>query len=325
MNRIEASEYVNTQIKVTLTEISRAKDFILHYCRENLRNKINTSQIYTNFVNHQGISEPTIIHFSPNEDTQQKLRIAAKYFTMVLAAIESINSLIHQDVLCGDSSIGHWSPSVQYEFHSTTGGLNFDESFTLTYPQRVWVNPSFRTNSNTILSDPGMYINAINLTNADDEVLEAIRDSILCFKNELYRASLTMLGKAMEGAWIELGLSLVKYVYHDNQQKMQRETTILQSNDSISKKMKLVLDVYKNKALTEEVIRNSEIQISEIDSIFCWSDILRDARNAIHFGVRTTFPNNYEKTATMLLGASKNLPKIYHVKRICDNMSNVIQ
>ena len=45
---------------------------------------------------------------------------------------------------------------------------------------------------------------------ADDEIAEALIDTVRCLRNELYRPAVTMLGKAMEGAWIELGVSLAK-------------------------------------------------------------------------------------------------------------------
>jgi len=73
----------------------------------------------------------------------------------------------------------------------------------------------------------------------------------------------------------------------------------------------------------DEIAKKSDIPPNELENILVWSDILRDARNAIHFGVKPAFPNNYEKTATMLLGASKNIPKIYHIKNICDEISAV--
>jgi hypothetical protein len=42
------------------------------------------------------------------------------------------------------------------------------------------------------------------------DVDAAVRESVRCFRHQLYTASLAMLGKASEGAWLELGGSLLR-------------------------------------------------------------------------------------------------------------------
>ncbi|OME55209.1 hypothetical protein [Paenibacillus odorifer] len=67
-----------------------------------------------------------------------------------------------------------------------------------------------------------------------------------------------------------------------------------------------------------ELIKESKVSIPMIKEILYWSDVVRDSRNAIHFGVESAFPNTYEKTVVLLMSASSNLKTLYKLKGIAD-------
>jgi len=69
-------------------------------------------------------------------------------------------------------------------------------------------------------------------------------------------------------------------------------------------------------------VAQSGIRAGEIESIVIWSEVLRDARNAIHFGVKPVIPNTYEKVAVLLLAAADNLSKLYHIKRVAEQLQH---
>lgn len=62
------------------------------------------------------------------------------------------------------------------------------------------------------------------------------------------------------------------------------------------------------------------LRAGEIESVVIWSEVLREARNAIHFGVKPVIPNTYEKVAVLLLAAAGNLAKLYHIKRVAQQL-----
>ena len=68
------------------------------------------------------------------------------------------------------------------------------------------------------------------------------------------------------------------------------------------------------------IIKEAEILPSAIDSIIVWSEVLREARNAIHFGAKPTIPNSYEKVSVLLIDGAKNFSVMYKIKSIADNI-----
>jgi hypothetical protein len=319
MRNEEASNEINKLIKVSHFEINLAKNYIYNYCFNNKGKRFESRIILKGFLDENRLVEPQTIIYEQNEDMVAKLTDAAKYFAFYLAGIDAIISLTHQGILCNDHSDAGWRPSLIYNFKGHSGGLQFSDCFDMHFPQRIFLSPQYQNERDVLLADHNLFILTLGIEGADAEIIDALKDAILCFQKSLFRPALTMLGKAMEGAWIELGISLAKAVYVTDETKKNKFVSEMQ--DAIiptNQKIKKVIDLYKNRDLSKDIITKAEIHPSELENIITWSDILRDARNAIHFGVKPTFPNNYEKTAVLLLGAAKNIPKIYHIKNICD-------
>ncbi|NQU96088.1 MAG: hypothetical protein HQ548_00400 [Chloroflexi bacterium] len=60
--------------------------------------------------------------------------------------------------------------------------------------------------------------------------------------------------------------------------------------------------------------KRSGVSTTNLNETADWTDSVRTARNAIHFGVRPTVPNTYEKAAVMLLLAIDHLPRLYAIR-----------
>ena len=59
--------------------------------------------------------------------------------------------------------------------------------------------------------------------------------------------------------------------------------------------------------------KSSGCRPTNLNSVALWADVVRDSRNAIHYGTEPSSPNNYEKVAVLLLGASQNLRILYAI------------
>ena len=169
--------------------------------------------------------------------------------------------------------------------------------------------------------DEDIYVKNLKLECANSEIKESIRYSIKCYNNELYEPSVVMLGKAVEGAWIELGLSLFSWD-KKNVLKNAKEIEKMKSYDSIHSKMNKVIKKYEDKTTCDELYKKSEINIKMLKNRMEWSNIVRESRNAIHFGVEPVVKNTYEKVSILLLAATEHFQIIYKIIETCKNDEN---
>ena len=172
------------------------------------------------------------------------------------------------------------------------------------------------------MTDPDLFVLEAGIENADPEIIEALQDAVRCFRHELYRPAVTMLGKTMEGAWIELGCSLARAVHTEggfNKEKFV--DTMSDDNTGIATKIQKVRNLYNQKNLVDHVVKQCGMSPKELDNIIIWSDVLRESRNAIHFGVKPTIENSYEKVAVLFIDGAKSLAIMYKIKRIADELS----
>lgn len=130
-----------------------------------------------------------------------------------------------------------------------------------------------------------------------------------------------MLGKAVEGAWIELGFSLANIVAAaDPKFDRDRFDTALKGFDGVPKKIESVVRLFTDRQdLFKELSKNSQVSLIMLREAQIWSDVIRDSRNAIHFGVEPRTPNTYEKTSTLLYSAITHLGSIYTLKKFADS------
>lgn len=129
----------------------------------------------------------------------------------------------------------------------------------------------------------------------------------------------------MEGAWIELGCSLARAVSPEGGFNKEKSVDIMSDdNTGIATKIQKVRNLYNQKDLTDHVVKQCGISPKGLGNIIIWSDVLRESRNAIHFGVKPTIENSYEKLAVLFIDGAKNLAIIYKIKRIAGELSGSI-
>ena len=90
---------------------------------------------------------------------------------------------------------------------------------------------------------------------------------------------------------------------------------------SIAKKITDVRDFYSRRDLLGTVIRQAGVRPEELGSVIVWADVVREARNAIHFGAVPAIANTYEKVVVLFLDGAKNLSLMYTIKRAADSVA----
>lgn len=251
----------------------------------------------------------------------------AQYISYGLAFCEAVWAMVHSGYFYASQDRQHnFRPVIrsteEWSNQSSTVQIDFREvSMMIPFLLRVNFSKRDQDKPEYVLFNPELYVAGIG-SNLHRDVQEALGDAIACFQNELYRPTVTLLGKAVEGAWVELGISLYTFAGKDLKDpdklidKLRNETNFMN-------RVQQVVKLYEGRHdLFGELIKESKVSIPMIKEIFYWSDVVRDSRNAIHFGVESAFPNTYEKTVVLLMSASSNLKTLYKLKGIADKLND---
>jgi hypothetical protein len=308
------------QVSVTRQMVTYAKAYFLGNYKADTRDLINS------LLDNVDAKMPGQIVIHQSVDTSGVASQAAKSISWRLAGCEAIWGLIANNYLIPGSS-NHFEESISVEWTTVvpgsgghTGGWDLNE-FSLPLPRKVLMKPSGIDGTEQPLSDPDIYMHELNIHGLGKDIERALRESVLCFKNELFLGCLALLGRASEGAWIELGLALAKAIpegVHFNGVKLQNEME--DKFLSISKKISKVLKAYEQKDVFSDIYKACGYKPSDLKSIVVWADAVRESRNSIHYGVEPAMSNSYEKVAALLIGAVPNFRVIYSIIRMCNEL-----
>jgi hypothetical protein len=312
----EVKERIEKEVVVTRHEIALAKAFL---CRLSGDSIYESQQLITKFTNMEGYQLPPKFLLHPTADIEQQLQKVIGYFKCYLAMVEAMWGLIYQGrflafgVTRGLGQNLEWTTIIPGS-GGHSGGWDFP-SFNVELPREITVAPSYRYTCSQFLTDPDIFTMEAGLNDADVEVVEALQDAITCYRHDLYRATATMLGKAMEGAWIELGWTLANTLPESSSKKGKYLSRVRGENVSIASKIDTVKELYSTEAFFDELRKASGIHPNELNGAIIWSNAVREARNAIHFGVRPAPPNTYEKVGILLIAGANSLKMLYHIKK----------
>ncbi len=323
MTTQEAYKLICERVSVTPQHVVLAKGIIIHAAgKEDNSDKIIAEVLKTNQVE---MPKEVVLH--PSVDAMPAIIAASEAITWRLAAAEAIWSLIHHGFLIpmgipqGVPPTLTWTTVIPGS-GGEASGWTFDGLF-LQYPALVKPAPSLQGASSQFLGEPDLYLNTMNIQNMHKDISDAFREAVKCFRHELFTAAITMLGKASEGAWLELGSSLIAAVPQGAEKSLQKQKAQLEDPmEGTFKKIKAVIAIYERQDVFGTIAKVSGIRLEELRSVAVWSDAVRDSRNTIHFGVQPSTPNTYEKVAALLIGAVPHIRILYRLKGSADATMN---
>ncbi|HUU08301.1 MAG TPA: hypothetical protein VMW61_02130, partial [Dehalococcoidales bacterium] len=70
------------------------------------------------------------------------------------------------------------------------------------------------------------------------------------------------------------------------------------------------------------VAKQSGFNQRYLKEVLNWSNVVRDSRNAVHYGADPATQNTYEKVAALLLGAVPNLRTLYTIRQAAEEIAN---
>ena len=312
----EAGEEFRSRVLVTRQSVSLAKEFILQKAREGA---IHPPDLIEEFAAAQGHHAIDQVNVDSNEDVVR----AARYHSHRLAIVEAVTVLTGQGLLLpSDRTLR--TIDVNQRWVWMRGNSSNSSSWTglsFTVPERLILAPSLMGTKPEPLTDPDLYVLHAGIEGAHEDVEEALRDAIECFRQDLFRPSVTMLAKAMEGAWIELGTALAGLGLAPEDMEADAFVDWLQRDASIARKIERVLSLYSSTKSGDSIRKAAQVTPGQLRGAAVWSDSLRETRNAIHFGVKPTIAYNYEGVAVLLISASTNLRTVYRIKAAADSIA----
>ncbi len=320
MNPTEAYQQLLRRIQVTPQRVTIAKAIVL----EHAAGDPDALQLISHVLaaNQAAIPRPLVLHESV--DSLAMICRAAEATSWRVAAIEGIWSLIHSGHLI--QLAGEIYPTAAIDWTTNAPGVGSGmsagwqlEQFVMPVPQRVRVAPSKVNEGREFLSEPDLYLSTLGVPTMHPEVDLAFKEAVRCFRMELFTAALAMLGRASEGAWLELGAALLRALPVARRGNYAKQVQDLESPMvGVQKKILAVLTMYGHREDFEAIERTSGVRLQELRDVSVWSDAVRDSRNTIHFGVSPATPNTYEKLAALLIGAVPGVRTIYRVKNAAD-------
>ncbi|TWI13523.1 hypothetical protein [Aerolutibacter ruishenii] len=316
----EARSEIERRISVTPQRVTIAKGIILNLARTNNSSDRLVEELLQ--ANAAELPRPVIVH--AKTDTAGQVSAAAEALSWILAGKEAIWSLIHSGYLLPLSANLTGEDAIPVQWTTVIPGSGGESSSwrfdatKLPIPNLVRRAPSLENGEDLFLSEPDLYLRTIGVDTMHGDVVGAFREAVKCFRSELYTASFAMLGKASEGAWLELGEALVDVIPNADEGRYSRQRDVLlDPMAGTMKKIEAVLAIYDHQDLFGPVAKACEVRLKDLRLVQVWSDAVRDSRNTIHFGVKAAVPNTYEKLAALLIGAAPHIQTLYRVRDAC--------
>ncbi len=319
MKESEAKKLILDRTVVTPQHVVVAKAIILNVCYA-----ISSSEdLIAAVLEANGVIMPKKVVIHPSVDPVPALMVVGDVLSWSIASKEAIWSLIHGGYLIPMADLHVAAPSIGW---TTTvpgsGGMSSSwkfEELNFSIPMRVRRALSSIGSNNQFLADPCLYLHTLKIKNMHPDIEIAFREAVRCFRCELFTAACTMLGKASEGAWLELGASLLAYVPTSNQSIFSKQRKVLEDPMiGTFRKIEAIIKVFERQDIFGPLSMSTGIKPRELRTVVIWSDSVRDSRNTIHFGVTPSTPNTYEKVAALLIGAAPNVRILYRLKELAD-------
>lgn len=300
-------------IQVTPQRVSIAKAFFL----QNFH--VDVSTMVASLLVANEVHAPNTIVIHPSVDSEDQIKKAADGISWTLAGCEAVWSLISSGLLIPASyDMRHFIGGISWTtVFAGSGGMSSGwrlDHLSIPTPSTVCMPPSAAFHKPQSLSDPDLFLHTMNISNIHSEVEDSLREAVRCFRHELYLACLAMLGKASEGAWVELGRKLADAVPSDSAVNGAKIKERLEDpNIGIGKKISETMHLYERADVFKSLHKDSGVTIQDLRNVVIWADGVRESRNSVHYGVYPAMPNTYEKVAALMVGAVPHFRMLYKI------------
>jgi len=316
---------INENILVTRPQIVAAKEFILGKLEQN--RQFSTNSLLQEFLVSIDATPPEKVVIHPTIDPMPLIKQAAQNISWSQAFSEAIWSLVHKNILLQiNENLSIMNPHIEWTTGipgsgGTSSGWSF-KNWKYSFPQQLMIAPSLIPEMRDYLTDPDIFLKHLNIERLHPKIKESIEEAILCFRAELYTPCLAMLMRAVEGAWLELGLSLLKVLENEQQSDFIDQNYEILTDDfsSAAKIIHTVQQIYERQDFFRKVAKLSGVKLKDLRFAVVWADCVRESRNVVHYRNEPHLPNDFEKVATLILGIPAHFKLIYNLRNICEDL-----
>lgn len=266
-------------------------------------------QISSDFVRSQGYELGATVIIGGEAEGDALLK-AARGISLQLAAIYAIWELVHSGHLLPRGSIQEKRPSIPYQSSHQSGGWRFHE-FAFSYPARVF-RPA-RSYVEGRFTNGDLYLQQLEIEDLHPGIEEALQEAARCFRHDLLTGTVAMLGAAVEGAWTELATVIVAAFDTRRKPVGRLKETVDNPREGIGKLLK-ALNTLSEGGTLADVLDGAGVSLEEVRQAIEWTDILRDARNVIHWSHEPHMANDHEKVSLLMLNAAPHLRTIWRIR-----------
>ncbi len=269
---------------------------------------------------------PSQLIFHKMIDSTQGIRSVAECFSWRVACAEAINELIRSGYLVAiDKNVIKLQFYVKaiYGFEESSSHIAhlIFKDLTQQVPQRVRRGSSPAHDEEALLSEPDLYLQDLRITNLNELVKAALEEAVMCFRQDLFNAAAVMLGSATEGAWIDLGESLIAAVPAMDRESVNSQVKAIRNfRNGVISRINAIIALYDKQQLFAGIASSSGIKRPDLDKVKAWSNTVRDSRNTVHIGHQPDSPNTYDKVAELLLATPMKLRLLYSAKAAVDSL-----
>jgi hypothetical protein len=308
LNEAQLREIVASRISVTSQKIAVAKGLLLKHYQPHAEGMMQSA------LRELGIRRPERVVVKIEGESAEEVDALGDYFSWSLCAVEALWGLIHSGIMFPAAGAMSEISTTAQVFHvssGSSGGGGEDFSAVIRIP--AFPTTVLKSRSETagfLLTDPDLFLDALQPHVPTGDLAEALREAIRCFRHDLYMASAVMLGKASEGIWIELGKALIDALPKPEQTGKAAFRADLDNavRPSFAMKLRDISRFYETTQKQLAVVGNaSGVSLDQFRVAWHWSDTVRDSRNVVHYGSQPNLPNNYENVSTLLLTGSTHL------------------
>jgi hypothetical protein len=288
----EAARLFHDSAQVHREDIARAKAFVLAQAHR----ESGTNALASEWVDAQvgRLSQEVRVD---SDDAPEKFRLHGQSFGLRLSFLQGVWELISAgQLLPAGETLECRPPGISLHSPHGAHGLTVTRR-TCPYPQQIYLPPLSKA---AATSDVDLLLNGQDCAELHEGVREALRLSVDCLRRDLYLPAIAMLAAAAEAQWVECG----RAVASSTQPPAQKlRDAIDDPHSGIGKTVAQLCGHLIGKGPGSDIRRAAHVTDAQLLEAQGWTLVLREHRNALHWGKAQSFTKSYAETAALLLAA----------------------